>query len=196
MKKADLTPIFKKDDPTKAENYRPVSVLPVVSKVSEGIMHKHISEYINQFLSPYLCGYRQCFSTQQALVFLIEKWKAILEKSGYAGAVLMDLSKAFDTINHDLFISKPNAYGFTKNSLRLTKSYLSNRWQRTKINSSFSSWMELLLGVPQGSVLGPLLFNIFINILFFLTQSTNVCNHADDTTFHVCDMICKTLFES
>ena len=98
MKKADLTPIFKKDDPTKAKNYRPVSVLPVVSKVSEGIMHKQISEYINQFLSPYLCGYRQSFSTQQALVYLIKKWKAILDKNGYPKAVLMDLSKAFDTI--------------------------------------------------------------------------------------------------
>ena len=67
----------------------------------------------------------------------------------------MDLSKAFDTINHDLVIVKLNAYGFTKNSLRLIKSYLSNRWQRTKINTSFSSWTELLLGVPQGPVLGP-----------------------------------------
>ena len=135
-----------------------------------------------------MCGYRKCFSTQQALVSLIEKWKAILDKNGYAGAVLIDLSKAFDTVNRDLLIAKLNAYGFTKNSLRLIKSYLSNRWQRTKINSSFSSWTELLLGVPQGSVLGPLLFNICINDLFCLTESTNVCSYADDTTFHACDM--------
>ena len=69
----------------------------------------------------------------------------------------------FDTINHDLLIAKLNAYGFTKNSLRLKKTYLSNRWQRAKVNTSFTSWSELLLGVPQGSVLGPLLLNIYIN---------------------------------
>ena len=135
-----------------------------VSKVFERIMHKQISEYINQFLSPYLCGYRQGFSIQQALVSLIEKWKAILDKNGYAGAVLMDLSKAFDTINHDLLIVKLNAYGFTKNLLRSIKSCFSKRWQRTKINTCFGSWTELLLGVPQGSALGLLLFNIYKHV--------------------------------
>ena len=89
----------------------------------------------------------------------------------------MDLSKAFDTINHDLLIAKLHAYGFSKESLKLIKSYLSNRWQRAKVNLSFSSWSELILGVLQGSVLGPLSFNIYINDLFYLT----------DTTFHACD---------
>ena len=156
-------------------------------------MHKQISEYINHFLLPYLSGYRQGVSSQQTLVSLTEKWKTILDKKEYAGAVLMDLSKAFDDINHDLLIAKMKVYGFTKNSLRLIKSYQSSRWQRTKINTGFSNWMELLLGVPQVSVLGPLLFNIYINDLFFLTESTNLFNYADDTRFHACDMDLENL---
>ena len=88
--------------------------MPVVSKVFEKIMHDQISQYINSFLTSYLCGYRKGFSTQQALLSLIEKWKIVLDSKGYGGAVLMDLSKAFDTINHDLLIAKLHAYGFSR----------------------------------------------------------------------------------
>ena len=87
---------------------------------------------------------------QHALLSMLEKWRISLDKGGYGGGVLMDLSKAFDTLDHDLLIAKLHAYGFEKNALRLVKSYLTDRWQRTKINTSYSSWSELLVGVRQG----------------------------------------------
>ena len=149
LKIADISPIFKKEDATNAKNYRPISVLPSVSKVYERLIQNQLMEHLNKYLSPFLCGYRKGYCTQHALTSLIEKWRCMLDKKGFAGAMLMDLSKAFDTIDHNLLIAKLNAYGFTKSALRLIKSYLTNRWQRTKINTSFSSWTELLLGVPQ-----------------------------------------------
>ena len=112
LKYADITPIFKKGDASLEKNYRPVSVLPVASKVFERIMHKQISNHIETHLSPFMCGYRKGFSTQYALIALIEKWKVSLDNKGFAGAILMDLSKAFDTINHELLIAKLHAYGF------------------------------------------------------------------------------------
>ena len=150
LKVADITPIFNRDDATLAKNYRPVSVLPCTSKIFERIMQKQLMSYVDQHLSPYLCGYRRGFSAQYAPVSLIEKWKASLDKKGFAGAILMDLSKAFDTINHELLIAKLHAYGINKESLKILLSYLSNRWQRTKINTDFSSWSQMIQGVPQG----------------------------------------------
>jgi len=157
LKLADVTPIFKNSSSSSVKNYRPISVLPSVSKVFERLMQKQINVYFDKYLSNSLCGYRKGFSTQTALLSLLEKWKITLDKKGYAGAVLMDLSKAFDTINHELLIAKLKAYGFSNAALTFISSYLSDRWQHTKINNSFSSWTELLQGVPQGSVLGPLL---------------------------------------
>ena len=195
LKLVDITPFYKKKNPQAKESYRPVSVLPVLSKVFERLMQKQINSLITDYFSDFLCGYRQGFSTQHALIKLIESWRQSLDSRGYSGAVLMDLSKAFDTINHELLIVKLHAYGFNKESLEFILDYLSNRWQRTKICDNFSSWAELLQGVPQGSVLGPLLFNIYINDLFFLTECTDVCNFADDTIFFARDMDLKHLME-
>ena len=198
LKLADVPPIFKKDkrnqkDATDVKNYRPISVLPATSKVYERLMQTQIVNFISNKLSPYLCGYRKGYSAQHALISLIEHWRKALDNKGYAGAVLMDLSKAFDCINHDLLIAKLHAYGFGKEALEMMKSYLTGRKQRVKINESFSSWADLLTGVPQGSVLGPLLFNIYINDLFWVKEYTDVCNLADDTTFYSSDLELKEL---
>ena len=188
MKLADIIPVHKKDDKTDKSNYRPISGLPSGSKIFEKILHKQIGKYIETFLSKYLCGYRKGYSVQHALIALLEKLRIQLDKRGYGGAILMDLSKAFDTLNHDLLIAKLHAYGFSKSALVLSQSYLSNRWQRTKINYSYSSWIELLLGVPQGSVLVPLFFNIYLNDLFFITLGVDICNFADDNTLYTCNI--------
>ena len=100
----------------------------------------------------------------------------------------MDFSKAFDCIRHDLFIAKLQAYGFSREALLLVHRYLKTRRQRVKINRSFSDYNHLQLGVPQGSVLGPLFFNIYINDLLLSIQKTELCNYADDTTIYTCDM--------
>ena len=162
LKLADISPIFKKLESIFVKNYRPVSVLPVVSKLFERLMQKQTNDFIEKHLSPDLCGYRKGYNCQYALLCMIEQWKMSLDNNGLAAGITMDLSKAFDTINYELLIAKLHAYGFNVDSLEIILDYLADRWQRTKINTSFSSWSELLSGMPQGSVLGPPYFNISI----------------------------------
>ena len=101
--------MFKKQDASLLKNYRPVSVLTVVSKIYERIMQKHILKYIDRHLSPHLCGHRKRYSTQTALISKLEKWKLSIDEKDFAGGVLMDLSKSFDTINHQLLLAKRHA---------------------------------------------------------------------------------------
>ena len=98
LKLANVTPVYKKSNLTLVSNYRPISVLPTMSKVFARLMHHQVSEYIDKHLSPFLCGYHKGFNTQTALLSLLEKWKCTLDKKRFAGAVLMDLSKTLSTI--------------------------------------------------------------------------------------------------
>ena len=187
LKLAEISPLFKDKDSMAKKNYRPVSILPSLAKIYEKCMHEQISMFIDEYLYDFLCGYRNSYNAQLALLMLVETFKKALDKHEYAGAIVTDLSKAFDTINHELLIAKLHAYGFEKCALKLIYSYLHNRWHKTRINSSYSSWRELLNGVTQGSVLCPLLFNIYFNDLFYFLAETEAINYADDTNLYACD---------
>ena len=187
LKAGDITSLYKKDDNFIKKNYRPITVLPATSKVYERLMESQMKAYARCFLNALLCGFRENYSTQHALLRFLENCRRALDSGNTAGAVFMDLSKAFDCLNHDLLIAKLEAYGFGRGALQLIHSYLDRRKQRVKVNGSFSTWKETSAGVPQGSVLGPLLFNIYLNDLFLFVLDSKICNYADDTTIYVCD---------
>ena len=177
------------------ENYRPVSVLPLLSKVFERLLYDQLSEYLEKYLNTLLCGFRKAHSTQHALFKLLQTWQEELDKSGFVGRILMDLSKAYDCLPHDLLVAKFEAYGIDKTGLNLIHDYLSNRKQRTKTNSSYSNWYDIVSGTPQGSILGPLLSNLFINDLFLFIERTKICDFADDKTIYSCQNDLKTILE-
>ena len=141
----------------------------------ERVIYNQLGKYMDTYLNKLLCVFRKAHSTQHAL-----------DNSGLLGTILMDLSKAYDCLPHDLIIAKFEAYGLSKSSLSLLLDYLTSRKQRVKIGSSYSIWNEIKRGVPQGSILGPLLFNVFINDIFMFIEKTEVCNFADDYTIYNC----------
>ena len=182
LKHADIIPLYKKGKKHMKGNYRPVSILPNLSKIFEKCMFEQMSQFFENIFSKYQCGFRKGFITQQYLMEMLEKWKRSVDNSKMFGALLTDLSKAFDCFDHELLITKLNAYGFSLIALKLVHNYLSNRKQRTKINSTYSSLLEIIFGVPQGSILGPLLFNVFLIDLFFIIEDTEIASYADDNT--------------
>ena len=188
MKQAFVTPLLKKDDldPEVLKNYRPVSNLSFLSKVLERVVAARLTNYmtINQLHEPMQSAYRACHSTETALVRVQNDILRTLDQGGAAILVLLDLSAAFDTIDHSILLSRmESVLGVKGSALQWFKSYLLGRKQRIKINDDFSENQEILWSVPQGSVLGALLFLIYIIPLAQLIRSYGLNNHgyADDT---------------
>ena len=151
---------------------------------------------MNNFLNELLCGFCKAHSTQHALFKLLQSWQKELDNSGFIGTIPMDLSKAYDCLSHDLLFAKLGVYGLDRSSLRLLMDYLNSRKQRTKISSSYSKWFEIKHGILQGSILGPLLFNIVINDLFFVIEKSDTYSFADDNTLYSCGANLKTVLEN
>ena len=147
----NVAPVFKQKDPLDKSNYRPVSILPLLSKVYEKVIHNQLSNYSVSFLNNILCGFWKTNSTQYAPLKLFQSWQQVLDNGGFIDAVLMDLLKAYGCIPHKLLIAKLECYCLDKASLRILLDHFTRRKRRTKTDLSFSSWCDINTGVPQGS---------------------------------------------
>ena len=183
FKTAKVIPVFKKDDPSLLTNYRPISILPSMSKILEKIIYKRLYIFlqVNDILIPNQYGFRKHYSTDFAIIKLLNKITECFANKEHLIGIFMDLSKAFDTIDHNILMYKLQRYGIRGTSLSWIRDYLSNRKQYVVYQCSESPTSNITCGVPQGSILGPLLFLIYINDIVRSSPLLSFTLFADDT---------------
>ncbi|CAB4006755.1 Hypothetical predicted protein, partial [Paramuricea clavata] len=181
---AKVTPIHKSEEKTLCGNYRPISVISIVPKVFEKVVHEQLMKYLehHQIISKFQSGFRVNHSTETSLLHVTNSWLANMDAGLINGVLFLDLKKAFDTVNHKILLSKLGFYGIRGLALSWFQSYLSNRKQICKVNNSLSTFQNITCGIPQGSNLGPLLFTIYINDLPNSLEITEPAMFADDTS--------------
>ena len=183
---ARVVPIFKKGDTDLISNYRPISVIPVLAKIVEKFVTKQTQKYLNDNGIYYdnQSGFRPLFSTNTALLNLSEDILESMNNGDVTGAVMLDVQKAFDSIDHFILLAKMGYVGMSPNVIKWFRSYLSSRKQYVVLNGVKSDIMEVSCGIPQGSALGPLLFAIYVNDLHTAVRQSRVQLYADDTCLY------------
>ena len=182
---ANVTPIQKKPGTNFVTNYRPISVIPVIAKVYESLIHRQLYSYLSEnSILHRQSGFRPGHSTQDVLLKTVDDWRIALDRGEHIGAVLIDLSKAFDSIDHALLLKKLQSYGVEGNEFNWFTNYLTSRKQRVSLDGTYSDWANISKGVPQGSILGPLMFLVFVNDLPDIVDTCTVNLYADDTTIY------------